>query len=152
MARLAESISHQPTRVLNTDATNKAEDADAAWQEIGADIVAYGEFTSTVTVWDADASRAEDKLKLVMQAFETHGRRAARRGRGPGLSDGGPLVRGDHCGQRARPRPVGAAVVAALEQGTRAAVVGRTGRGAGAQWRHAGLRGRVQAPGEDLWL
>jgi type IV secretory pathway VirB4 component len=73
LARIAESVSHQPTRVLNTDATNKAEDADAARQEIGADIVAYGEFTSTVTVWDADAERVEDKLKLVMQAFETRG-------------------------------------------------------------------------------
>jgi type IV secretory pathway VirB4 component len=73
MARLAESISHQPTRVLNTDATNKAEDADAARQEIGADIVAYGEFTSTVTVWDTDPERVEDKLHLVMQAIETRG-------------------------------------------------------------------------------
>src|SRR6266581_1266943 len=72
-ARLAESMSHQPTRVLNTDATNKAEDADAARQEIGADIVAYGEFTSTVTVWDTDPEMAEDKLKLVMQAFDSQG-------------------------------------------------------------------------------
>ena len=68
MARLAESMSHQPTRVLNTDATNKAEDADAARQEIGADIVAYGDFTTTVTVWDEDAAVADDKLTLVMQA------------------------------------------------------------------------------------
>jgi type IV secretion system protein VirB4 len=73
MARIAESMSHQPTRVLNTDATNKAEDADAARQEIGADIVAYGEFTSTVTVWDHDPDVAEEKLKLVMQAFDSRG-------------------------------------------------------------------------------
>jgi type IV secretion system protein VirB4 len=71
--RLTENVTHQPTRVLNTDATNKAEDVDAARQEIGADIVAYGDFTSTVTVWDRDPDRAEDKLKLVMQAFETRG-------------------------------------------------------------------------------
>src|SRR6266481_7281070 len=73
MARIAESMSHQPTRVINSDATNKAEDADAARQEIGADIVAYGEFTSTVTVWDADAATAEDKLRLVMEAFDRQG-------------------------------------------------------------------------------
>src|SRR5919201_1407568 len=73
MQRIAESLSHQPTRLLNTDATNKADDADAARQEIGADIVAYGDFTSTVTVWDTDPSVAEDKLKLVMQAFEHRG-------------------------------------------------------------------------------
>src|SRR5215471_6777683 len=73
MQRIAESLSHQPTRLLNTDATNKADDADVARQEIGADIVAYGDFTSTVTVWDTDPSVAEDKLKLVMQAFEHRG-------------------------------------------------------------------------------
>src|SRR5712692_7125840 len=73
MARLAESMSSQPTRVLNTDATNKADEADLARQEIGADVVAYGEFTSTVTVWDTEAARADDKLKLVMQAFDRQG-------------------------------------------------------------------------------
>src|SRR6266446_1846335 len=73
MARIAESLSHQPTRVMNSDATNKAEDADAARQEIGADIVAYGEFTSTVTAWDRDSAQVEDKLGLVMQAFDSQG-------------------------------------------------------------------------------
>jgi type IV secretion system protein VirB4 len=72
-ARLAESVSNQPTRVLNTDATNKAEEADAARQEIGADIVAYGNCTSTVTVWDADPEAAEAKLTVVMQAFDAQG-------------------------------------------------------------------------------
>ena len=72
-ARMAETLSHQPTQVLNTDATNKAEEADAARQELRADIVAYGEFTSTVTVWDTDAEVAEAKLKLVMQAFDSQG-------------------------------------------------------------------------------
>jgi type IV secretion system protein VirB4 len=72
-ARMAETMSSQPTRVLNTDATNKAEETDAARQEVGADVVAYGQFTSTVTVWDQDAAVAEDKLKLVMQAFDREG-------------------------------------------------------------------------------
>jgi type IV secretion system protein VirB4 len=73
MARMAESMSNQPTRVLNTDATNKAEEVDAARQEIGADIVAYGEFTSTVTVWDTDPGQAEAKLRLVMQTLANQG-------------------------------------------------------------------------------
>src|SRR5713101_7902596 len=72
-ARMAETMTHEPTRVLNTDATNKAEEADAARQEIGADIVAYGEFTSTVTVWDRDPDEVEAKLQVVMQAFDRHG-------------------------------------------------------------------------------
>jgi type IV secretion system protein VirB4 len=73
MARIAESVSNQPTRMLNTDATNKAEQADAARQEIGADVVAYGEFTSTVTVWDAEADKADAKLSTVMAAFAAQG-------------------------------------------------------------------------------
>jgi len=72
-ARMAETMTHEPTRVLNTDATNKAEEADAARQEIGADIVAYGDFTSTVTVWDPDPDPVEAKLQVVMQAFDRHG-------------------------------------------------------------------------------
>jgi type IV secretion system protein VirB4 len=73
MARMAESMSNQPTRVLNTDATNKAEEVDAARQEIGADIVAYGDFTSTITVWDTDPGQAEAKLRQVMQTLANQG-------------------------------------------------------------------------------
>src|SRR5262249_35737543 len=72
-ARIRERISPPPPPVLNPDATNKAEEADAARQEIGADIVAYGDFTSTVTVWDEDPAVADAKLKLVMQAFDSQG-------------------------------------------------------------------------------
>src|SRR5215471_15378422 len=67
--RLSENLSHEPTRVLNRDATNKAEDVDIARQEIGADLLAYGQFTSTVTVWDEDPEVADQKRRLVMQAF-----------------------------------------------------------------------------------
>ena len=61
IGRITENLSHQPPRVLNTDATNKAEDVDAARQEVGADIVAYGEFSSTVTVWDPDPDAGRDE-------------------------------------------------------------------------------------------
>jgi type IV secretion system protein TrbE len=71
--RLSENITHEGTRILNRDATNKAEDVDIARQEVGADVVAYGEFTSTVTVWDEDPSVADDKRRLVMQAFAERG-------------------------------------------------------------------------------
>jgi type IV secretion system protein VirB4 len=67
--RLSENISHEATRVLNRDATNKAEDVDIARQEVGADLLAYGEFSSTVTVWDEDPDVADEKRRLVMQAF-----------------------------------------------------------------------------------
>ena len=71
--RLAENWSGQAQRVVNTDATNKAEEVDAARQEVGADIVAYGEFTSTVTVWDPDPQEAEAKLRHVMQTLAGQG-------------------------------------------------------------------------------
>jgi len=71
--RAGESISHEKSRVIDSDATNKALDVDAARQEIGADIVAYGDFTSTVTVWDTDPETAERKRRLVMQAFQAKG-------------------------------------------------------------------------------
>jgi type IV secretion system protein TrbE len=71
--RLAENWSGQAQRIVNTDATNKAEEVDAARQEVGADIVAYGEFTSTVTVWDPDPQEAEAKLRHVMQTLAGQG-------------------------------------------------------------------------------
>jgi type IV secretory pathway VirB4 component len=71
--RFSENITHQPTRILNSDATNKAEDVDAARQDIGADLVAYGEFTSTVTVWDPDALQADQHLSVVREALEARG-------------------------------------------------------------------------------
>ena len=56
-ARLSENLTGEQTRVINSDATRKAEETDAARQELGADIVAYGDFTTTVTVWDTDPRR-----------------------------------------------------------------------------------------------
>lgn len=70
--RLSENVTHEGTRVINRDATNKAEEVDIARQEIGADVVAYGEFASTVTVWDTDPARADEKRRIVMQIFAAH--------------------------------------------------------------------------------
>gem|GEM_PF-1874134 len=73
MARMAESWSNTPTRILNTDATNKAEEVDAARQEVGANVVVYGEFTSTFHVWDTHPRVAEDKLAMAMKTFANEG-------------------------------------------------------------------------------
>lgn len=72
-ARMGESLSGREARVIDSDATNKARETDAARQEIGADVIAYGEFTSTITVWDTDLLRADAKLHAVRQAFEGQG-------------------------------------------------------------------------------
>jgi type IV secretion system protein VirB4 len=64
-----ENMTGHQTRVVDPDATNKALDVNAARQEIGMDLTAYGLFTSTVTVWDEDPIRVDTKLTAVMQAF-----------------------------------------------------------------------------------
>src|SRR5262249_2944269 len=65
--------SRKETALLNTTAENFATDADEARQEVGADVVAFGDFTSTVTVWDKDAAVAESHLEDVMQIFDARG-------------------------------------------------------------------------------
>jgi type IV secretion system protein VirB4 len=50
---------------VDTDAANKALDADMALQELGADVAGMAYVTATVTVWDADPRIADEKLRLV---------------------------------------------------------------------------------------
>jgi type IV secretory pathway VirB4 component len=71
--RSMENFTGHQTRVIDPDATNKALDVNAARQEIGMDLTAYGLFTGTVTVWDGDPLRADTKLTAVMQAFADAG-------------------------------------------------------------------------------
>src|SRR5215510_919133 len=71
--RTVENWTKEATRVRNTTATLHAEGIDAARQEIGMDVVAYGEFTGTMTVWDEDPDRADAKRMLVMEAFANQG-------------------------------------------------------------------------------
>jgi type IV secretory pathway VirB4 component len=73
LTRLGELMSRRDARVINTSATMKAEDTDAARQEVGADVVAFGDFTATVTVWDEEPERAEAKIRDVMQILDSRG-------------------------------------------------------------------------------
>jgi type IV secretion system protein TrbE len=72
-ARMAESVSGKPTRMTDPDATNKFEEAKVAREELGADIIAYGDFTSTMMVWDIDPAMADEKLRQVMQVLDSQG-------------------------------------------------------------------------------
>ena len=47
--------------LVDSDAENKAVDADEALQELGADDVAFGYLTTTLVVADADPQRANEK-------------------------------------------------------------------------------------------
>jgi type IV secretion system protein TrbE len=55
---------------LDTDAANKAADADLALQELGSDEIGQAYVTATVTVWDEDAGTTNEKLRLVEKVIE----------------------------------------------------------------------------------
>jgi type IV secretion system protein TrbE len=70
MAILKEVMTNEPTALLDTDAHNKAMDADAALQELGSELIGQAYVTATVTVWDEDARTADEKLRLVEKVIQ----------------------------------------------------------------------------------
>ena len=54
MAILKEVMTNEASVLMDSDAANKALDADAALQELGSDLVGEAYVTATVTVWDDD--------------------------------------------------------------------------------------------------
>lgn len=70
---LKEEASRQESALVNSDAANKAMDADAALQELGEDLVSFGYLTATVTVWDEDLGRGRRKMQLVKQVIQSRG-------------------------------------------------------------------------------
>src|SRR6266853_1210865 len=69
-AILKEVMTNEASTLLDTDAHNKAMDADAALQELGSDAIGQAFVTSTVTVWDDDISVADEKLRLVEKVIQ----------------------------------------------------------------------------------
>ncbi|WP_425063473.1 conjugal transfer protein TrbE [Pyruvatibacter mobilis] len=70
-AILKEVMTNEQSALVDTDAANKAADADMALQELGADMAGMAYFTATVTVWDEDACRADEKLRLVEKIVQS---------------------------------------------------------------------------------
>jgi type IV secretion system protein TrbE len=70
MAILKEVMTNEASALLDTDAHNKAMDADAALQELGSDLIGQAYVTATVTVWDEDARVADEKLRLVEKVIQ----------------------------------------------------------------------------------
>ncbi len=68
-----EEASKQESALLDSDAANKAMDADSALQELGDDLVAFGYFTCTVTVWHQDYQQAKQKIAAVKQVIQAKG-------------------------------------------------------------------------------
>jgi type IV secretion system protein VirB4 len=73
VALLRETLFQQESPLVDTDAGNKAGDADAALQELGGDLVSYGYVTTTVTVLDAEPARADEKRRRVERAIQGRG-------------------------------------------------------------------------------
>lgn len=71
-AILKEVMTNEASVLVDSDAANKAADADIALQELGADDVGQVYITATVTVWDEDASVAAEKLLLVEKIIQGH--------------------------------------------------------------------------------
>ena len=72
IAILKEVMTNEASVLLDSDAANKALDADLALQELGSDVVAQAYVTATVTVWDDDPAIAQERLALVEKTI--HGR------------------------------------------------------------------------------
>lgn len=69
-AILKEVMTNEASTLLDTDAHNKAMDADAALQELGSDQIGEAFVTATVTVWDDDPRVADEKLRLVEKTIQ----------------------------------------------------------------------------------
>ena len=69
-AILKEIMTNEASALLDTDANNKALDADAALVELGSDMIGQAYVTATVTVWDEDAQLADEKLRLIEKSIQ----------------------------------------------------------------------------------
>ncbi|MCA1384330.1 MULTISPECIES: conjugal transfer protein TrbE [unclassified Bradyrhizobium] len=69
-AILKEVMTNEASTLLDTDAHNKALDADAALQELGSDQIGQAFVTATITVWDRDPNTADEKLRLVEKVIQ----------------------------------------------------------------------------------
>ena len=69
-AILKEVMTNEASALLDSDASNKATDADLALQELGSDLIGQAYLTATITVWDDDSRAADAKLRLVEKVIQ----------------------------------------------------------------------------------
>ena len=70
-AILKEVVTNEASALLDSDAHNKALDADAALQELGADVAGEAYVTATLTVWDENPQTAHEKLRLAEKVIQS---------------------------------------------------------------------------------
>jgi type IV secretion system protein VirB4 len=72
-AVLRETLFNEQAALLDSDADNKAGDADAALQELGSDLVSFGYVTTTITVMDTDRGQVDDQLRIAERIVNGRG-------------------------------------------------------------------------------
>ena len=70
---LRETIFQQESPLVDSDAANKAVDADAALQELGSDAVGFGYVTASIVVGDRDPAAVEEKRKAIERVIQGRG-------------------------------------------------------------------------------
>ena len=73
VALLKEALMNEPSPLVDSDADNKAIDADAALQDLGGDYVSYGYLTTAICVMDKDAATAEARIRAVERIINGRG-------------------------------------------------------------------------------
>jgi type IV secretion/conjugal transfer VirB4 family ATPase len=69
-AILKEVMTNEASSLIDTDASNKAIDADAALQELGSDTIGQAFVTATITVFDENPHIADERLRLVEKIIQ----------------------------------------------------------------------------------
>lgn len=70
---IKEALSNSESGLEDSDAVNKAADANAALEVLGADLASFGYFTPTITIMDTDLDQLEFKRRAVQQVLDQQG-------------------------------------------------------------------------------
>lgn len=73
VALLKEALMNEQSVLVDSDADNKALDADAALQDLGGDYVSYGYMTTAICVTHEDAAVAEARIRAVERIINGRG-------------------------------------------------------------------------------
>jgi type IV secretion system protein TrbE len=73
LTMLKEEATKEASALFDSDAANKAADADAALQELGDDLQAFGYLTCTVTVMHDDLQEAVKRIRRIKQVIQGRG-------------------------------------------------------------------------------
>lgn len=73
MSVLKETLENEPAPLVNSDAENKAADADEALQSLGADHVGFGYLTTSIAVMHVDPKIADEQARTVERVLNAHG-------------------------------------------------------------------------------